>query len=931
MNYEGKTYNTVQIGTQCWLKENLDVGVMIPGPQNQADNDTIEKYCYNNVVDSCSTYGGLYQWDEMMNYSAASSSNPSGVQGICPSGWHIPSDLEWTQLTDYLGGETISGGTMKEVGTIHWLNPNTGATDSSNFTALPGGYRNWSGINFGEANLDATFWSTTEATPSYMYRRTLKYNNENVFRGDDGYITYGYGIRCIKDTCSSYDTVSVTISTPYDTICAGDSATFTATAVNGGSNPVFQWKINGSDTGTNSAEFNYFPLANDTVACILTSNATCITNNPATSNGIIVCICSLPIATTTPQSQEIVSMDTTVAVVLESSQPATIYTWSAVASSPLVTGFDTSGSGDTIPPQIISTTSNIMQTVTYSVTPLAGGCSGVPVDHVITVYPIPPSPVTVAANVPGSPGMIVEVPIDVKGFDSITSISLRMDYDPTNAVYDSYTQLNPVFSTMFINEVSVSPTLRKILFAWSDLNPVTVPNNSILVKLRFTYNSDTTHLVWNNTSNNGQDCEYADAIGDPLIDIPTWYSYINGMLYPGYMISGSFNYNNSAFTPLDNMWVYLFELSQKIDSTQTDTLGNYVFSGLNNGTFSINAECDKEWGGVNGTDAAKIERHFVGISPITEPVRLQAADPNNSVFINATDALLVKRRFVQLITSFARGDWTFAKPLVGGDTVIVSGSDVTQNFYGLCVGDVNGSYVPEASTKSTSDWNILGNEYLLAAPGQIIELPIYVDEYIAMTGLSMVIGYPDEQIEVVDLDFSPEGLITNIKAGRIRAAWSSPDPFYLAPADRLITLRVQVSQKAQPGDLIRITIQPESEIADEMAEPVIAPSVRIPVIKIVPLDISNPEPSAFNLIVFPNPARDQLMVEYMLLEEMQVEISLLNSLGQMVATLVKVKQPAGKNHHRFDIEKYPNGIYMVRLSFKGSKTMETYRKIVFGE
>ena len=734
--------------------------------------------------------------------------------------------------------------------------------------------------------------------------------------------------------CADTIVKSVDIFTPptamfsADTACLGSPTHFADASVPVSGDTIQSWLWDfGDGVGSSTLQDPYYSYAGSgtyIVSLLIASTHGC-------SNSIsdTILVKSIPVGSVDPLTQEIVAPDTTLEVALSSSMVPATYSWSAVASSPLVTGFTASGTGDTIPPQIISTASNIVQTVTYSVTPFAQGCSGLPVEHVISVYPVPPSPVTVAANVPGSPGILVEVPIDVKGFDSITSISLRMDYDPTNAVYDSYIQLNPVFSSMIINEVTVSSTLRKILFAWSDLNPVTVPENTTLVKLRFTYITDTTHLVWNNTANNGQDCEYADAIGDPLIDIPTWYSYQNGMLYPGYLISGSFNYNNSALTPLDNMWVYLLESSLNIDSTQTDTLGNYTFGGLDNGTFAIQAECDKEWGGVNGTDAAKIERHFAGIQPITEPVNLQAADPNNSVYINATDALLVKRRFVQLISTFARGDWTFAKPLVGGDTVIVNGVNVIQNFYGLCVGDVNGSFVPDASMKSTSVWNVFENEYLLASPGQTIDLPIYADEYIAMTGLSLAINYPGEQIEVLAANLAAEGLIINLEGNQFRAAWSSAGPLYLSSSDRLMTLRILVSQSVQPGDVIRIAIQGESEIADEFAEPLISPSVRIPGIKIVPLAISDPEPPEFNLIVFPNPAKDQLIVEYSLMEDMNIEITLVNPLGQQVGTLFSAKQPSGKSHHRFDVGSYAKGLYTVRLSFKGRQSFETYRKIVF--
>ena len=96
------------------MAENLNVGTRINGSGSQTNNSTIEKYCYDDNEANCTTYGGLYQWDESMQYSTM-----PGVQGICPTGWHLPTDAEWTTLTTYLGGEGIAGGKKKETGTTH--------------------------------------------------------------------------------------------------------------------------------------------------------------------------------------------------------------------------------------------------------------------------------------------------------------------------------------------------------------------------------------------------------------------------------------------------------------------------------------------------------------------------------------------------------------------------------------------------------------------------------------------------------------------------------------------------------------------------------------------------------------------------------------------------------------------------------------------
>ncbi len=125
---DGQSYNTVQIGEQCWMAENMNVGL----EGTQTNNGIIEKSCYNNDPANCEIYGGLYSWYEMMQY------NPEpGSQGICPDGWHIPQCSDWGILFNHLGDS--AGGKMKETGTIHWASPNICATNVSGFTALPGG------------------------------------------------------------------------------------------------------------------------------------------------------------------------------------------------------------------------------------------------------------------------------------------------------------------------------------------------------------------------------------------------------------------------------------------------------------------------------------------------------------------------------------------------------------------------------------------------------------------------------------------------------------------------------------------------------------------------------------------------------------------------------------------------------------------------
>lgn len=189
---DGNVYNTVLIGGQCWMAENLNIGNRIDGSSSQTDNGIIEKYCYNNSDAQCDVYGGLYQWDEMMGYTAT-----EGSQGICPDGWHLPTDAEWTALATYLGGESVAGGSMKESGTIHWSNPNTGATNSSGFTGLPGGYR-LTGGSFDGVSYYGYWWTSSKYSTGWAWYRILYYETAQVYRYNDPK-GYGYSVRCVRD------------------------------------------------------------------------------------------------------------------------------------------------------------------------------------------------------------------------------------------------------------------------------------------------------------------------------------------------------------------------------------------------------------------------------------------------------------------------------------------------------------------------------------------------------------------------------------------------------------------------------------------------------------------------------------------------------------------------------------------------------------
>jgi uncharacterized protein (TIGR02145 family) len=192
---DGNVYHYITIGTQTWMVENLKTTKYRNG--DAISNVTVNAswaalatgaYCwYNNDPANKALYGGLYNW-----YAVSDSRN------IAPVGWHVPTDAEWTTLTTYLGGESVAGGKLKESGTAHWLTPNTGATNSTGFTALPGGYRYYYDGTFYFVGGLGYWWSSTAYDATFALYRYLGYYFANAYRS---YYNkqYGFSVRCVRD------------------------------------------------------------------------------------------------------------------------------------------------------------------------------------------------------------------------------------------------------------------------------------------------------------------------------------------------------------------------------------------------------------------------------------------------------------------------------------------------------------------------------------------------------------------------------------------------------------------------------------------------------------------------------------------------------------------------------------------------------------
>lgn len=195
---DGNIYKVITIGTQTWMAENLrttnynDGTAILLIKDNQTWANTYRKqdpaYCWydNNYVTYGNTFGALYNW------------NAVKTGKLCPKGWHVSTDAEWTDLTDFLGGIDKAGDQLKEKGTKNWQSPNTGANNNSGFTAIPGGRRSSLNGEFTHIGANGSWWTATQHLDRFAWQITMGFSISNTVRNTSGWVD-GYSVRCVKD------------------------------------------------------------------------------------------------------------------------------------------------------------------------------------------------------------------------------------------------------------------------------------------------------------------------------------------------------------------------------------------------------------------------------------------------------------------------------------------------------------------------------------------------------------------------------------------------------------------------------------------------------------------------------------------------------------------------------------------------------------
>ncbi len=376
------------------------------------------------------------------------------------------------------------------------------------------------------------------------------------------------------------------------------------------------------------------------------------------------------------------------------------------------------------------------------------------------------------------------------------------------------------------------------------------------------------------------------------------------------VLQGTITYNNAVSTPLTNVKVVarLGNVSQ--DSTQSQSNGTYSLNNLPVGAYTLRSSSTKTWGGVNSTDALKIMRHFTAIEPLTG-LKKTAADVDGSTFINSIDALTTMKRFVGVISTFPTPDWIFEN---SGITLIAGVN--TLNYKGLCMGDVDGSYIPPA--KQESAVMLVNRGTMEYNPGSRFSLPLIAGRDIRIGAVSLNLSLPAGlQVISASLPSDPDALIYNVDEGFIRLAWASTEPLALSEGDTLILLDCAGIQGMYTGNDPLIAAS-ESELADENA--VAYPSETLYMPKLI-------KPASSDVFecgqAFPLPFQDVTNVPVYLPFSGSLEAYLMDAEGRRVQQLDFGTLPAGSHELSIFRETLSSGSYTLHLEYRTPVTTET--------
>ena len=463
----------------------------------------------------------------------------------------------------------------------------------------------------------------------------------------------------------------------------------------------------------------------------------------------------------------------------------------------------------------------------------------------------------------------LNVPIVIQNAIDVAAISLTILFSPDILTYQGYQQVHPSLSNGILE---VNQDSNNIILAWFSLLPFSISNDT-LIQLNFTASAGYSSLTWDLLT--PEACQYVD-IDDQII--PSIFQNQTVTVEYCNNINGQLTYNNTTNTPIGNAMILLEQNNTVISQTLTDAGGSYQFQNMPDGTYALDGQCLKPWGGANSADALIVMKHFTGLSLLTG-IRLKAADVNISGTVNSVDALMIAKRFTQQLSSFPAGDWAFESPVV-----VLNGNNIVQNIMTLCYGDVNGSYAPAA--KITPMVNIEENSTIVVRGRENIILPLLSGQEAEIGSVSLVINVSSELLLCHDVTTELGGVLDFHQSNdQIRIAWYNIAPALVQPGDVLLSLHFSLLHDFTSP---LFATGPESNITDSEAKSY--ETFCLFHSKILFTGNENNE-----VCVFPNPFSNETELHYFLDEDASVTLNLFSVTGQLLRTYFYDRQTRGNN------------------------------------
>lgn len=511
------------------------------------------------------------------------------------------------------------------------------------------------------------------------------------------------------------------------------------------------------------------------------------------------------------------------------------------------------------------------------------------------------------------------VPVKVNNIEPFVGFQFDLEFPLCMQYLVGTGELSARSQNHVLTVQSVNSTKIRVLAYSLTQSPFTGDTGAI-VRLRFAVNSS-------NQSQTSANLNISGAILGNALMQNIIYQTANGIMtlrYP-HTLSGTITYNNQVYTPMDSVWVYLQQNNVKLDSVRTTTGGAFSFSNKYDGIYRMTGSTRKPWGGVNGTDALKIQRHFAGLEMLTIPIRVSGADVNNSGGINGTDAVKIKRRFVGLDTSFAKPDWLFEKT-TGSDSVIMGTSNTSVSFYALCTGDVNGSYNPSAGAKSMETVEISNENVLSASADQEVYLPITMDQDCDMGAFSMSMYFPKELAEIEDVTFVGGQAFFSASGGSLNMVWSEVNGLKVNNHEPFAFIKLKTSSLFTADKVVSFTnASPLTEIADKSGEIIRGATIMIPA-----LTYFSDYQSA-NIQLYPNPAVNRSFLFFNSTEAGTAVVRIFDIPGRCVETIGPVSAIPGLNKIDMDLSHLKKNVYKLSLELSSlNQNIKEVKSIIAG-